>query len=333
MRKHEVEAWALDVIDRVINGQQVEDSRVELKATWIDARKAARRIAGHANASRGEPALWLIGVDEVGAVPGVAESDFADWYARVSACFDDIAPHVTELAIRHGNVTVMALLFDTDRAPFVVKCEGGGIHREVPYRHGTRCDAATRQQLLRVLSSPDERRDMELVSCLLIANPQGGQKKEFFIRLTAAVLLLQKQSKQTYLASHRASATVDLGNGMVVPIPVRFRPEYNGWKQRARPSIELVGPSGFWVSTDLTLKAGYPTTPLLPRPARLELRFAPPDVDEIVVIETLSQIGAELSKGVMRWSFQRGIQTTDTAFGGLAIDGPPDADQLSYSPE
>ena len=70
MRNHEIEAWALGIIDRVIQKQPIEDDRVELKAEWPDALKAARRIAGHANAARGEPILWLIGVDEkAGAIP------------------------------------------------------------------------------------------------------------------------------------------------------------------------------------------------------------------------------------------------------------------------
>ena len=64
MRSHEIESWAYDIIERVQKHQPIEDSRVELKSEWIDATKAARQIAGHANASHGEPILWLIGIDE-----------------------------------------------------------------------------------------------------------------------------------------------------------------------------------------------------------------------------------------------------------------------------
>lgn len=46
MRNHEIENWALSIVDRVLAGQPIEDVRVELKSTWIDAKKAARRIAG-----------------------------------------------------------------------------------------------------------------------------------------------------------------------------------------------------------------------------------------------------------------------------------------------
>lgn len=64
MNSRQIESWALRVIDCVKNGQPNEDFLVELKTEWIDTKKAARIIAGHANAARGENILWLIGVNE-----------------------------------------------------------------------------------------------------------------------------------------------------------------------------------------------------------------------------------------------------------------------------
>lgn len=64
MRQIEIEAWVLRVIEQVKRGQSNEDSRVELKARWIEPEKAARQIAGHANAARGDKILWIIGLDE-----------------------------------------------------------------------------------------------------------------------------------------------------------------------------------------------------------------------------------------------------------------------------
>ena len=60
MRLVQIENWALDVINSVDAGHPSEDARVELKAEWIEAQKAARQIAGHANAARGDPILWLV---------------------------------------------------------------------------------------------------------------------------------------------------------------------------------------------------------------------------------------------------------------------------------
>lgn len=84
MRNSEIERWSLDVIRRVEGQQPVEDSRVELKRAWpSDYPKTARRIAGHANAARGEPILWLIGVDETAGVLGADYAEFSGWFSQV----------------------------------------------------------------------------------------------------------------------------------------------------------------------------------------------------------------------------------------------------------
>jgi hypothetical protein len=125
MKKYQIEAWALDVIEWVQKGQPIEDSHVELKANWIEPEKAARRIAGHANAARGEPILWLIGVDEkAGTVPGVTFADLSSWYHAVVAWFDELAPEPVSINVPASGVTVAALYFETDRAPYVVKNSG-----------------------------------------------------------------------------------------------------------------------------------------------------------------------------------------------------------------
>jgi len=153
MKASDIESWALAVIDRVEKGQPIEDARVEAKADWIDPQPMARRIAGHANAARGEPVLWLIGVDEKGAcAPGASPRDAADWWPQVKACFDRVFPQMTDVGVPHGGGTVVALLFETDRAPFVVKNpDGGKIGFEVPWREGTSVRSARREDLMRIL--------------------------------------------------------------------------------------------------------------------------------------------------------------------------------------
>jgi hypothetical protein len=64
MNPTQIETWALRVIERVEARQPNEDSRVELKREWpAQPNRAARQIAGHVNAARGEPVLWLIGLN------------------------------------------------------------------------------------------------------------------------------------------------------------------------------------------------------------------------------------------------------------------------------
>jgi hypothetical protein len=154
MRHHEIERWTLSVVERTENGDHIEDGRVELKTSWPELHfDAARRIAGHANAARGGPILWLIGVDEKGGrVEGARQTDFVAWWSKVEACFDGVAPSVTDLAVPCGSLSVVALVFDTARAPFVVTTPGGGrITHEVPWRSATAVRSARREDLLKIL--------------------------------------------------------------------------------------------------------------------------------------------------------------------------------------
>jgi hypothetical protein len=167
----EVEAWALQVIDAAATGK-VEDARVELKAVWPDAKKAARRIAGHANAAGGMPILWLIGVKEgVGIVPR-GDTDTADWWAQVKAEFDEgTVPHLVDRIIHVGATgSVAAMCFRTDLAPYVVKnSDGGTVAREVPWREGTSVRSARRSDLLRVLVPMQRLPRVEIIDASLAA--------------------------------------------------------------------------------------------------------------------------------------------------------------------
>lgn len=157
MRPEQLEAWILSLVDHIAKGEKIEDSRVELKAEWPDPQKAARRIAGHANASSGDEILWVIGLDEAQGVVGVDPIDLADWHVRVHAQFDGITPSVTDLVVPASGMTLTALLFSTVRRPFVVKNPahgqpgGGPITYEVPWREGTAVRSARREDLIRIL--------------------------------------------------------------------------------------------------------------------------------------------------------------------------------------
>jgi hypothetical protein len=157
MRPIQIESWALDIIDRVNSKNPVEDFHVELKSEWIDPQKAARRIAGHANAARGEPILWLIGVDEDNGVKGANHEELASWFPSVQAEFDGVVPSMIDLTIPTNGTTIVALYFETDRAPYVIKNplfgkeNGGSISHEIPWREGTRIRSARRSDLIKML--------------------------------------------------------------------------------------------------------------------------------------------------------------------------------------
>jgi len=135
------EARVLDIIDRVKRKQNVEDELVELKQDWPpDGARAGRLIAAHANAARGLPIWWLIGVDEkTGTITGASFAEFSAWHAQVNAQFDGVAPDlIFQRNVPVDGKSVVALVFDTSRAPFVVKNPAfgktkGEVEFEVPW--------------------------------------------------------------------------------------------------------------------------------------------------------------------------------------------------------
>lgn len=235
MKPHQIESWALKIIDRVEANQPIEDFRVELKSDWIPAEKAARRIAGHANASRGAPILWLIGVDEERGVTGARHEDLADWYAKVKAQFDGWTPQLTDLNIAVGEKTVVALLFETERVPFVVKNpafgkEGGGpVELEVPWREGTSTRSATRADLLRLLSPLQILPNFEVISGTLVAEYiDGGSNLRWSLELE---LYAETSSEdRIVIPFHRCKVTCEVltrSGGRMTFDEVRLSPPYS----------------------------------------------------------------------------------------------------------
>ncbi len=115
-----------------------------------DFADAARRIAAHANAARGGEVIWLIGVDEgAHAVHGASATEPAQWFDQVRAQFENgWAPSVQIVAVPRKEAVVVAFVFDTSGAPFVVK-SGGKL--EVPWRGSTQTRSARRSELLQIL--------------------------------------------------------------------------------------------------------------------------------------------------------------------------------------
>jgi hypothetical protein len=153
VRPNQIETWAYRVLEAV-QTTAFEDARVELKRSWpTDHRSTARRLAGHANAARGEPILWLIGVENDGSIRGAAPEKTSDWWAQVTAHFGEtIHPSMQDVILREADAMVVALAFETDRAPYVVKVKEGASELEVPWREATRVRSAKRRELLLMLS-------------------------------------------------------------------------------------------------------------------------------------------------------------------------------------
>jgi hypothetical protein len=207
VKSHEIESWVLDIIDRVKTGQPIEDSRVELKSEWIPPEQAARKIAGHANAARGENILWIIGVDEKGKKISDADiKDLADWYPQLEKQFDGLAPKLlTDLNIPVEEKTVVALLFETDRAPFVVKNpKGGSPELEVPWREGTRTKSATRSDLIRLLSPIQKLPKFEVLNGSLTSDI----KENFFsLKISLRMYVTIRSEAKIIIPFHQCQAS------------------------------------------------------------------------------------------------------------------------------
>ncbi|HET6977881.1 MAG TPA: hypothetical protein VFI24_16245 [Pyrinomonadaceae bacterium] len=228
MRNSEIERWTLEIIRRVENHQPVEDSRVELKRQWpTEHSKAARRLAGHANAARGERILWLIGVDEQAGAIGADYQEASDWLNRLFSNFDQLSPNVYALNVpTNSGRTVVALVFETARAPFVVRNPHFGsrsddpISLEVPWRKGTEIRTATRADLLLLLSDASSLNallaELEWNSDISGRRDRGQwqyRTNEFeqFFRQSEFSLLpseLQNSIREAYIATSNAQSMV-----------------------------------------------------------------------------------------------------------------------------
>lgn len=133
-----------------------EDSFVELKRSFPeDRRKAARQIAAICNAARGEDVLWIVGIDDkTGEIHTPASTDIQDWWPGVAKCFDDVTPEMSHLVVSvDEGKAVVGLVFETDRAPYVVTTDGRGQAQcEVPWRDGATTRSAHRRELMRILA-------------------------------------------------------------------------------------------------------------------------------------------------------------------------------------
>jgi hypothetical protein len=217
---HEIEYWALEVIRRVEAGQPNEDSRVELKAKWPDdLKKAARQLAGHANAARGGPVLWLVGVDQKAGVTGANHVELANWFPGIQANFEGLTPRLTDVNLpRSDGKSVVALFFETDRLPFVVKNpvagqpQAGPVTLEVPWREGTKTRSARRDELVLLLVPRIKLPECEILAATL--TPQNANTSSGLRWWLRAKLYVAPAMPETIaIPFHRCTGSFRFGTG------------------------------------------------------------------------------------------------------------------------
>ncbi|MFU8855050.1 helix-turn-helix domain-containing protein [Micromonospora sp. SL1-18] len=299
MRAIEVEEWARRIVERIRNGGPVEDSRVELKRAWPeDHGKAARRIAGHCNANSGELLLWLIGVDESGGVIGVPAQDMATWWPSVRARFDGMSPGVKDVVVDFEGHEIVALIFDADRAPFVVKNPkygqqgGGAVELEVPWRDATSVRSAKREDLVRLLVPRQRLPEVSVVDSYAQLSPHGELLQ---LQCSVVVYAVIPMGQAIVLPDHQASGIIRIGNshdalGLNIDLLAKrdgyFHPVHNSKDGRFHTALQgdnqviLEGPGFFRVV------------------GRTYLQTTPADCEQLTVTAHIRLAGSDLSFAV-----------------------------------
>jgi hypothetical protein len=182
---------------------------VEVKSRWPDPEKAARRIAGHANAAREDQVLWVLGVDEKAGVVGVDPVDLASWWDQVQRQFDEVAPGVESLVVPVAEDScVVGLLFQTDRPPYVVRnpTGAGGITYEVPWRVATGIRSARRHEVMSLLAPQRMHPNVEVLEASVHASTRLDPKFDIpSMEWSASVTLyvIPRGSEPIVLPRHR----------------------------------------------------------------------------------------------------------------------------------
>jgi hypothetical protein len=154
-------------------------------------------------------------VDQQIGVAGVNHQELATWYPGVTSHFDTLAPEMFDLNIPVSSLTVSALQFDTDRAPFVVKNPGFGsqagvvIAREVPWRGSTSTRTATRAELLLLLAPLLKLPRLELLSGELTARPSQDAQQVMW-DLALELYVVPAVEGRIVIPKHRCSASFEI---------------------------------------------------------------------------------------------------------------------------
>ncbi len=252
----------LGAIDALRSGRVPEDDRIEFKRDWPGPDKA-RQLAGAANQANGDHLIYVIGIDErTGIAYAPTGTDPATWWNQVESAFDEVAPDL----VRHLNIQVSdgehvtALLFRTDRSPYVVKVsKGGATEREVPIRSGTRTRSAHRHELVRLLYPAVALPQIYAVSGSLTLGPPeyygGDSSKVIHLALSTLLYFEQSYGEPAFLPKHQAYA--EASNGEIIELSKAYpesKDERVGPVQVRWDGIQVSGPG----STRMGAKWSFP---------------------------------------------------------------------------
>lgn len=243
-----LQGWAQEIIEKVAKKSLVEDDLIEFKREWIKPHKAARRIAAHANAARGQDILWLVGVDPDAADPffELRESKPDEWFAQIKGFFaDGHFPGFRYFHVGWGDKVLYAIVFDTSEFPFLISLKRynqaeqkaeGVAENELPWREGTSVRSAKRTEILSLLHKlpPLPTFEVLLAKCSFSELKIGVKPS---CRLELKFYAMPPTGQQPVVPRHRIRCVLERPNGEPL--------EYNGFFEfRCRESPDPTHISG-----------------------------------------------------------------------------------------
>ncbi len=204
MRRNELETKVLRLLRTCSFPTHIEDSTWELKSeSSADPTRAARQLAGHANASRGEVIVWVFGVDEKRGVVGIEPFEVGVFLSQIEKSFASKMPELVSAVItEYDGKHIQILAFYTDEAPYLINNpmageKGERADREVPWRVGDVTRSATREQLLRMLESAVSQPEVDLLGTRLrlVTNFEEGRYQAVRYHVESKFYLIPRQDK------------------------------------------------------------------------------------------------------------------------------------------
>ncbi len=194
-------------------------------ATWPGPPlAAARRLAAHANAARGQSLLWLIGVRH-GKPTGADASGLEAWLTGMTRYFDGLVPRVAAYNVPAGRghrgrpLQVVALSIETERAPFVIRLSGGQPSFEVPWfdTADSAIRSAGRMELVKLLAPLNDLPRFEVLEAELTFyhNPHatGSAKALYRWTLDGSLYVVPSGDARVVIPLHRCHGGVASPDG------------------------------------------------------------------------------------------------------------------------
>lgn len=208
----------------------------------------------------------------------------------MSARFDQVAPDLVQhLTVHVGDhETVVALLFDTSRTPYVIRTGRDGAELEVPIRDGTRTRSARRHEILRMLTPALHLPAASIINASIsmqwnaaATDGDAPRPERLWASGTARIYVEHTDPASVFLPAHRLHGLLT-HRDVSIPISVKLwhhrrkddpPPPRTGLEMRP-DGVAVMGPGAFSchlsADVDVRLRDRLATTPALSLDLRLE---------------------------------------------------------------